>query len=242
MSDPTQQFSPAATEALGRLLVILADNKYQLGLRYAEWCNSAPTLEAAVAAAALTQDELGHARSIYPVLRDFPEPPAEFKEDETERDSFLNMACLERSFETWADFVAANAISDQMLGVVFEAAADSAYAPFKQRAAKILQEEHYHNLYAEGWCAQFKRDETAQAQLQAGVDRLWAETVAWFGPPNDPAIQLLHAEGILDADSETLRARFLERVERLLGGDGLLLPDSSTDWSAWDANRRRLAG
>ena len=47
----------------------LADNKAALGPRYADWAVSAPTLESAVAAAAMAQDELGHARSTYPVLK-----------------------------------------------------------------------------------------------------------------------------------------------------------------------------
>ena len=47
----------------------LADNKAALGRRYGEWAVSAPTLESAVAAAAMAQDELGHARSTYPVLK-----------------------------------------------------------------------------------------------------------------------------------------------------------------------------
>ena len=51
------------------LLASLADNKAALGRRYAEWAVSAPTLESAVAAAAMAQDELGHARSTYPVLK-----------------------------------------------------------------------------------------------------------------------------------------------------------------------------
>ena len=51
------------------LVASLADNKSALGRRYAEWAVSAPTLESAVAAAAMAQDELGHARSTYPVLK-----------------------------------------------------------------------------------------------------------------------------------------------------------------------------
>lgn len=239
-NDPTTLFSPEAVDTLGRLLVVLADNKYRLGLRYAEWCNSGPTLEAAVAATALTQDELGHARSLYPLLRAFPNPPTEFHEDENERDSFLNMACLEQSFETWADFVAANSVPDQMLYVVLQATASAPYEPLAHRATKIMQEEHYHALYAQGWCAQFDRDEEAQAQLQAAIDRLWPETVAWFGPPGDPDLTLLHSEGVLDADGETLRARFLERVGGLLGDGSTALPDSPTDWDGWDSHARRL--
>lgn len=54
---------PALRTPMFALLSSLADNKYVLGRRYAEWCTGAPMLESAVAAAAMAQDELGHARS-----------------------------------------------------------------------------------------------------------------------------------------------------------------------------------
>ena len=59
----------AATTTMTSLIASLADNKAALGTRYGEWAVSAPTLESAVAAAAMAQDELGHARSTYPVLK-----------------------------------------------------------------------------------------------------------------------------------------------------------------------------
>ena len=58
----------AATATMISLVGSLADNKGALGRRYGEWAVSAPTMESAVAAAAMAQDELGHARSTYPVL------------------------------------------------------------------------------------------------------------------------------------------------------------------------------
>ncbi|HEV3310642.1 MAG TPA: Phenylacetic acid catabolic protein, partial [Chloroflexota bacterium] len=60
-----------ADSALFSLIQRLADNKYWLGRRYAEWCTAAPTLESAVAASAMAQDEIGHARSHYPLFRQF---------------------------------------------------------------------------------------------------------------------------------------------------------------------------
>jgi hypothetical protein len=70
VSTPAQTDAPAeATAAMASLVASLADNKAALGRRYAEWAISAPTLESAVAAAAMAQDELGHARSTYPVLK-----------------------------------------------------------------------------------------------------------------------------------------------------------------------------
>ena len=48
-----------ATATMTSLIASLADNKAALGTRYGEWAVSAPTLESAVAAAAMAQDELG---------------------------------------------------------------------------------------------------------------------------------------------------------------------------------------
>ena len=61
--------STTTQTAMASLVGSLADNKAALGRRYAEWAVSAPTLESAVAAAAMAQDELGHSRSTYPVLK-----------------------------------------------------------------------------------------------------------------------------------------------------------------------------
>ena len=59
----TAELGQAEREALGGVIASLADNKAALGRRYGEWAVSAPTLESAVAAAAMAQDELGHARA-----------------------------------------------------------------------------------------------------------------------------------------------------------------------------------
>ena len=68
MSSDHRRHVDAATATMISLIGSLADNKAALGRRYGEWAVSAPTIESAVAAAAMAQDELGHARSTYPVL------------------------------------------------------------------------------------------------------------------------------------------------------------------------------
>jgi len=65
------------SDAMVTLISSYADNKDALGRRYGEWAVSAPTVEAAVAAAAMAQDELGHARATYPVLAKLGHPRAE---------------------------------------------------------------------------------------------------------------------------------------------------------------------
>src|SRR5579884_944697 len=95
---------PSLREPMFRLLSSLADNKYVLGRRYAEWCTGAPMLESAVAAAAMAQDELGHARSFYPLLRGFPggRDVAPMEEKGWQQRPTSAMRCLDVGFGSWS--------------------------------------------------------------------------------------------------------------------------------------------
>ena len=130
--------SPEAADATTHLIARLADNKYYLGQYYAEWCSGAPTLESAVASAAMAQDELGHARVLYPLLRDMqPEGGAE-NEPET-RTVFANVSFLDESFNSWEDFIAANFLFDGAMSTVFAAATTSKPSRFKASLKRLAK-------------------------------------------------------------------------------------------------------
>src|SRR5258708_10892246 len=153
--------------ALFAILSSLADNKQIIGRRYAYWCNGAPALEAAVAAAAMTQDELGHARTLYPLLEDFVQADADRAQVEpTRRTLRYWLAALDSDFRGWSDFVATNFLLDNALTTFFEAARNSSYEPLRQRARKIVQEEHLHQMHADGWV---RRLATYGGTLQAAI-------------------------------------------------------------------------
>ena len=242
-------------QALFDLLAAQADNKYFLGRRYAEWCNGAPTLESSVAAAAMAQDELGHARALYPLLQDFPlgkEHPEQF-EPETRAD-FANVAFLDQTFGNWADFVAANFLLDTALSVLFEFAQESHFEPLRGRSRKLLQEEQVHALHGEGWVRRLARSGGAVREaLQASLARAWPETLCWFGPADDARGSLLQQSGVLSGGPDDLRQRWLQRVGPALYDTALaaafgLERDGADRWSVreplpwarWDAARRRL--
>ena len=110
MTPSTAATTPAdalATAAMVSLVGSLADNKAALGRRYAEWGVSAPTLESAVAAAAMAQDEMGHARSTYPVLKALG---ADVGDDVVEGGH--NLALLDAELPDWSAFIAANLLVD----------------------------------------------------------------------------------------------------------------------------------
>src|SRR6266566_1790820 len=120
MSTTTRRIDHAALFAV---LSSLADNKQAVGRRYAYWCNGAPALEAAVAAAAMTQDELGHARTLYPLLDNFVQAEADLSQVEPEtRTLHYSIAYLDNDFEGWSDFVATNFLFDSAMTTFFEAA------------------------------------------------------------------------------------------------------------------------
>ncbi|MBO0796473.1 MAG: phenylacetate-CoA oxygenase subunit PaaI [Ktedonobacteraceae bacterium] len=238
-------------EALFAVLSSLADNKQAIGRRYAYWCNGAPALEAAVAAAAMTQDELGHARTLYPLLGDFRQADPVQVEPMT-RTLHYHLAALDQDFAGWSDFVATNFLLDTALTTFFEAAQDSSYEPLRQRARKIVQEERIHLAHGEGWVRRLaKAGGAVRTTLIASLQRFWDETLCWFGPPDDPVMLRLYDEGIINAPPDELRNRYLHKVMPTLNSLQIEVPvtfhadqkrwepDGSLPWTTWDALGRR---
>lgn len=239
--------------ALFAILSSLADNKQAIGRRYAYWCNGAPALEAAVAAAAMTQDELGHARTLYPLLEDFTQAEADPSQVEPmTRTLHYHLAYLDRDFQGWSDFVATNFLLDTALTTFFEAAQNSSYEPLRQRARKIVQEERIHAMHADGWVRRLaKAGGAVRSTLVASLNRLWTETLCWFGPNDDPSMQQLYREGIIDATPDELRSRYLQKIMPTLNSLEIDVPVSFNPktkrwdlnqplpWDTWDAVARR---
>src|SRR5262249_47350309 len=173
MTTGKQAQAPAANDALASLIARIADTKYFLGKHFAEWCSGAPTLESAVAAAAMAQDELGHARALYPLLRALSPTAGPENEPET-RTRFFNMAVLDRPFTDWADFVAANFLVDGAVTELFQAATNSSYEPLAGRSRKALQEEQMHAQHAEPWVRKMAQQGGAvRAALECALRRAW---------------------------------------------------------------------
>ena len=235
---------PAARGALYAVLSSLADNKYVLGRRYAEWCTGAPMLESAVAAAAMAQDELGHARSFYPLLRGFPEATSAATAEELGWQSRPTsaMACLDAAFAGWHQFVAANFLVDTALTTLLEGATESAYEPLRQRARKILQEEDAHWAHAEGWVRRLADDAALRPGLAGCLAGMWDDAFSWFGHPDDAVLGELTRADLLAAGPDALRERLRARVGPVLDAVGLAddLLRRELPWGRWEPTARRL--
>jgi 1,2-phenylacetyl-CoA epoxidase catalytic subunit len=215
------------------LIGSLADNKSALGRRYGEWAVSAPTIESAVAAAAMAQDELGHARSTYPVLAKLGVE----RTDSGGLDAGYPLGVISRELPDWASFVAANLVVDGILTTFVASARDSTIEPLAQRARKILQEEGAHKVHAEAWARRIVRADGSDLDLlRLRVSEMWASAARWPGPESDSGYAEAVAAGMVSFGPSAVRSQVRDWLRALV--DGVCL-DEPTEWSDWDAQLRR---
>ena len=229
----TANSEATATATMISLIGSLADNKGALGRRYGEWAVSAPTIESAVAAAAMAQDELGHARSTYPVLAKFG-----IERQDDSLDAGHPIPALAHPLPDWASFIAANLVVDGILTTFVSTARDSSIEPLAQRARKILQEEGAHKVHAEAWARRIRTVGGADLELlHTRITELWAQAARWPGPDEDPGYREAIYRGMLSEGPAAIRSRVRDWIMTLF--DGTVTLDEPTDWSSWDEEPRQ---
>jgi len=192
------------------LVLALADNKQLLGLRYAEWATRSPSLEADIAAAEMGLDDLGHSRVLYGCLEPLGADPRG-PERESDPESYRNLAYFDRPWESWQQFVAANAVLDTAFPVVIQSLVEGPDEVLRTRLRKMLQEERYHFLHGRSWLL--------QGVEQTWLERAWREALGFLGPP--------------DGGLAALAPELARRLE-------MEVPALEIDWSGWDPVRRRF--
>ncbi|MDX1394683.1 MAG: Phenylacetic acid catabolic protein [Gemmatimonadota bacterium] len=236
-------------DALGTLLLSLADNKRLLGIRYSDWILGAPSVEAGIACSAMAQDEWGHGRIVYSMLKDFDRDPHEL-EHERESDAYRNVSLLDADVSSWPDLLALNLLLDTALTVQFEALHDSLFEPIHYKVRKLLDEERFHFEHARGWTTRLGETEAGRDAMRDAFTRAWNACQTWFGPDDDPVSTTLAAAGIVSGDATAVRDRWLERLGPSLVAvgldlvrceDGAWVSATEPDWSGWSAERRRAA-
>jgi ring-1,2-phenylacetyl-CoA epoxidase subunit PaaC len=204
------------------LILVLADSKRLLGMRYAEWILGAPALEAGIACASMAQDEWGHGRLLYALLKEFGDD-VEKLEHGREPGEYRNIELLDASPESWPELVIVNALVDTALSVQLDALRDAEHVPLRQRVGKILDEEEFHAAHGAAWLRRIA-GATAETKrlVQEAVDRALPALLQWFGP-----------------DGDDLRNRFMKRIEPLLTSAGIKASADKPDFSGFDAATRR---
>jgi ring-1,2-phenylacetyl-CoA epoxidase subunit PaaC len=234
------ELSAQVRDAVRDLTLVLADSKRLLGMRYAGWMLGAPEIEAGIACASMAQDEWGHGRLLYALLKEFGDDPDAF-EHGREPAAYRNVQALDVAPDAWAALVALNMLVDTALTVQLEALRGSSWTPLAQRVGKMLDEEQFHAAHAAAWAHWFARTgDAGMRELRGAVGRIAPVVSQWFGPDSDRARALVD-EGVLDAAGSTLRERYLARIAPLLasvGADGHAPPS----FDRFDEATRRVPG
>ncbi|MBV9195405.1 MAG: phenylacetate-CoA oxygenase subunit PaaI [Solirubrobacterales bacterium] len=227
--------------ALVNLVVVLADSKFFLGRRFSDWLSGGPSLESAVALAAIAQEELGHARALYPLLEELPlvDTPGPLQRG-AERERKYCMSCLSKPWEWWADVVAALILVDPALTMLFRALENSRYVDLRQRAARVPSEEVFHRKYADGRVRDLARTAQGRQTLQRRIDWMLPEVLMWFGPSREPGVAALKSQGLIEFDNDEMRDAFQTDVFPILEENGLCVEVGELPWERWNSLQRRL--
>jgi 1,2-phenylacetyl-CoA epoxidase catalytic subunit len=251
--EKADQLPHDARAALRDLVLVLADTKRVLGLRYSDKMLGAPTLEAGISASSMAQDEWGHGRLTYAMLGDLGLEPKSL-EHERAAAEYRSMESLDAELPSWSATIAAGLVLDTALTEQYAALVGSRYAPAQNRVQKMLDEETFHFQYAAGWTRRIAAVESLRAELAAAIAAQLPAALRWLGRDDAPAVQRLVQEGLVTRSPSELRARLLARVGDVLDGVGLAgdaglqrVDDAWTfagdvGWAGWDDATRRGGG
>ena len=235
-----REFSPEVREALQRLVLSLADTKRMLGIRYSDWLLGAPSIESGIATASMSQDEWGHARLLYAMLKDFGVDPVEV-EHSRPPGAYCSASCLDEPFADWAGVVAGIVVVDGTLSLALEGFAGGAYDAARRRVPKMLAEEAFHHDFGRAWMSRISDgSEEGRERLAAAVDSMLTAAVTCLLPDDDEA-DLLAGAGVTARPGDA-RARLAGRMAEPLSALGMVPATDPPLPADWIASRRRPAG
>ena len=225
--------------ALERLILSLADSKRLLGIRYSDWVVGAPSVETGIATSSMTQDEWGHARLLYAMLKHLGLSAVEVEHDRA-ADAYANLSVLDEPFEDWAATVASMVIADGALSVALRGFSEGSFEPARARVPKMLAEEEFHVSLGVAWYRRLAAaSDEARSLLRDATDRQLPATLAWVGADDAPA-SLLVELGVMPPPA-SLTAAFKESVRDVLARGGADV-DAVQPASDWDSVRGRAPG
>jgi len=225
--------------ALRRLILGLADTKRLLGIRYSDWLLGAPSIETGIAASSMCQDEWGHARLLYAMLKELGEDPTRVEHGRAPTE-YGSADALDTECADWPAVVAMNVIVDGALSVALGAFGEGCYEMAQSRVPKMLAEEEFHRDFGHAWFRRLAAVPEAKELLVSAAMRTLPRTLAWLAPDDGSHATLVDA-GITVSGSE-LTARFNDEVGQVLAVAGIDVATIEADREGWSSDRGRGPG
>jgi 1,2-phenylacetyl-CoA epoxidase catalytic subunit len=221
-----------------RNILSLANSKRLLGIRYSDLLLGAPSLETGIAASSMAQDEWGHARLLYAMLKDLGMDPVSVEHDR-ETGEYASMEALDRPFPDWAAVVAGMVLVDGGLTVLLRGFAEGAYEPAAGRVPKMVVEEAFHASMGAAWFRRLAEGAEEGRTLLTEATRSMLPGILQIMDPPDVLRSTLADARVLPPGA-TLKDTFLGEVGDLL--DLVGVDPAGGEAAAWDPERGRGAG
>lgn len=169
-----QDIAPNLKGPLVELLLSLADDKFILGHRNADWTGLAPMLEEDIAFSSLAQDDLAHALAIYQFIADLTGDNADRLAYGRQPQEYRCAGLVELPDEfDWAFAIGRQFLCDHFEQVRLGRLSQSAHQPLRELSLRMLAEERLSLGHADQWVVRLgQSSDDARGRLQAALGKL----------------------------------------------------------------------
>lgn len=220
--------SPDVRQALGGLLLTMADDEFVIGFSDSEWTGIAPILEEDVAMSSIAQDELGHARALYELLAGLIDDgrDADAFAYDREPEAYRHAALLDHGRGDWATTMARRFLYDTADTARLASIGDG-WPPLAELVVKIRREERYHVMHMTLWAERLAHGGgEARSRFLDALDERAPDAGSVLAPPDGESA--LIGAGILARPMADAASSWRSDVAATLGplGITLHLPDA----------------
>jgi ring-1,2-phenylacetyl-CoA epoxidase subunit PaaC len=183
-------------QPLVELLLSVADDKFILGHRNADWTGLAPILEEDIAFSSLSQDEISHATAIYQIVAGLLETTPDKLAYARRPEDYRCAALVELSDDfDWAAALCRNFFCDHHDFLRLGRLAHSSYVPLAQLAARLVAEEEIHVHHDDALLKRLGRgNQESHERMQKALTQLAPLANTLLEPT--PGIEILEAQGV----------------------------------------------
>ncbi len=210
-------------QPLVELLLSVADDKFILGHRNADWTGLAPILEEDIAFSSLSQDEISHAAALYQVVAGLLGTTADKLAYARKPEDYRCAALVELSDEfDWALALCRNFFCDHLDYLRLGRLARSSYAPVAHLAGRLVAEEEIHVHHSDSLLKRLGRGgPEAHDRMVNALSQLAPLAPDLLEPTR--GVELLEAAGVYPPLETGMLERWSEGLRRVAHEAGLVV-------------------
>lgn len=210
-------------QPLVELLLSVADDKFILGHRNADWTGLAPILEEDIAFSSLSQDEISHAIALYQMVAGLVGSTADKLAYSRKPDEYRCAELVELSDDfNWAVAVCRNFFCDHHDFLRLGRLAHSSHVPLAQLAARLVAEEQIHVQHVDTLLKRLgKGNKESHEKMQSALN--WLAPLASGLLEPTQGIELLEAQGVYPRVEPGMFERWAENLRHVAEASELKL-------------------